>query len=88
MTYLPDAFGPTRAAPKGSQGVKHSNAINRTRSTNSIAAENAKMAARLQQIKGKPKKEKKPAKKKAGSSGHGGAVLYDSGLSMEQEWRR
>ena len=90
MTFLADAFGPTRPPVKQAPAGQNSHAINRTRKQSAIEAENAKMAARLSKIQGRAtsKGKKKSAGKKPGNNGQGGSARHDSGLSMEQEWKR
>merc|ERR1711998_344531 len=91
MTFLPDSFGPTHSVSKGcAQQWRHSNDINRSKRNSLINQENNRMAARLQKLRGKklPASSKRKPRRKPGDSGHGSRVNYDSGLSMEQEWRR
>jgi len=80
-------IGPTWTAPnRPSRALRNSGDINRRKASSVIDAENAKLAARLDKVRGGktklPNSSKRRPRKKAGANG------LDSGFTMEQEWRK
>lgn len=86
--------GPTlsSASNNGYKPQRHSNDINRRKTSSKIDMENAKLAARLNKVRGGnaklPPSAKRRPRRKPGASGHGGSTMFDSGHTMEQEWRK